>query len=210
MWSARGRRKACGRMGSLSPASAALVSTLVPLAAAGAWFVGELAYVAINTPRLPEAPGPTTGVAEPKEGERGTKEAVRLLCLGDSVAAGCGLRSNEEACAGTFARHFAQVSGRKVQWRVLARNGYTAKRIEEKHLKRIDIDPDVVVLSVGVNNLLERQSEAALEADLSSLLDSLRAKVGPEAAIVVLGMPPMSMFVALTPILRRLAGAKAR
>lgn len=102
---------------SLSPALTACVSTVAPFALFGAYFLGELAYVAAFTPRLPEAPGPTTGVAdETKEGEEGSaRREVSMVCVGDSVAAGCGLRSNEEACAGAFARGFSRATNRRVR-----------------------------------------------------------------------------------------------
>ena len=169
----------------------------------GSYCLGELLYVAYKTPRLPEAPGPVQSELR--------KGAIRLLCLGDSVAAGCGLKSNDEACAGTFARATSRALQKPVDWRVIARNGYTAKRIQQKHVHRIaDYQPDVVVLSVGVNNLLEMQSEMQFEKELTDLLHALRKKIGREACIVVLGMPPMSMFVALTPLLRMYAGYKAK
>ncbi|QDZ25126.1 hypothetical protein HOP50_16g76730 [Chloropicon primus] len=198
-------------MGTLSPIVTACVSTLVPLGLAGAYFLSELGYVAMFTPRLPEAPGPTKGLADESKGSEGSKgKALRMVCIGDSVAAGCGLTSNEEACAGTFARHLSKHSGRPVSWRVIGRNGYEAARIEKNHVKRIPGNPDVVVLSVGVNNLLAMQSDAVFKEELRSLLSAIRAKVGEHSAIILLGMPPMSMFVALTPLLKRLAGAKAK
>ena len=196
---------------SLSPALTACVSTVAPFALFGAYFLGELAYVAAFTPRLPEAPGPTTGVAdETKEGEEGSaRREVSMVCVGDSVAAGCGLRSNEEACAGAFARGFSRATNRRVRWEVIGRNGYTASRCEQKHVKRIKGRPDVVVLSVGVNNLLHNHSAATFETELKTLIASLRQRCGPMCQIVLLGMPPMSMFVALTPLLRILMGRKA-
>ena len=202
----RGRRA----LGMSSTAAAASIGTLVPLSLFGGYCLGELAYVILRTPRLPEAPGPVKGRAQgAKESSR--RDPLRILCLGDSVAAGCGLESNEGACAGIFARHAAKHFGLPVEWTVLARNGYTAKRIEEKHVKRIEAPyPELIILSVGVNNLLAMHSESQIETDLTSLLGAVRAKVGPTATIVVLGVPPMSMFVALTPLLRLLAGRKAK
>ena len=70
--------------------------------------------------------------------------------------------------------------------------------------------PDVVLLSVGVNNLLEMQSSAVFEQELTSLLRSVRKSVPDHTSVVVVGMPPMSMFVALTPLLRICAGYKAK
>jgi lysophospholipase L1-like esterase len=175
----------------------------------GGYCLGELLYVAVNTPRLPEAPGPVLGGSSRTSA---SSKSIRLLCLGDSVAAGCGLQSNDEACAGVFARATSEaLGGRDVTWRVLARNGYTANRIERKHVPRIgSFDPDLVLLSVGVNNLLAMQSSAVFENELTSLLRSIRRSVPAHASVVVMGMPPMSMFVALTPLLRVYAGHKAK
>ena len=139
---------------------------------------------------------------------------MKLLCLGDSVAVGCGLKSNDEACAGNFARAAEKALGRPVSWEVVGKNGVTAKQIETKFVPKIgewcDSKPDIIVLSVGVNNLLAMQGEAHFEKDLTQLLRSIVSKVDGHSSIVLMGMPPMSMFVALTPLLRKAAGYKAK
>ncbi len=192
--------------------AAAGAALLVPC-----YCVGELLYVAAKTPRLPRAPGPRTGLASPQaakekeedaERERGRgwswaspgrkvddsgageKRPLRLLALGDSAAVGCGLQSNEEACAGTFARATERALGKAVVWEVVGKNGANAKQMEEKFVPKIGewchARPDRIVRSVGVNNLLEMQREANFERDLTSLLRAITEKVDGHSCIVVL------------------------
>ena len=70
-------------------------------------------YVRGTTPRLPEAAGPRSG----QMGDSG--QALRLLLVGDSAAAGVGVARQEQALLGQLVAGLAPL--RPLHWRLLAR-----------------------------------------------------------------------------------------
>ena len=62
--------------------------------------------------RLPEAAGAARGPG------RARARALRLLIVGDSSAAGVGVRTQDEALAGHLTRTLAQRSARRVHWQL--------------------------------------------------------------------------------------------
>lgn len=181
-------------------------------AAACAATVAQVAIVALTTPRLPPAPGPTHGRTPAPLPATPGADPLRVLVFGDSVAAGVGCPSNDQAFAGSAARGIAQVSGRPVEWSVVAQSGFTAADMHTKLLPRlrkrfegggvgsaVDVTErfDVCLISVGVNHVLSAHSPSTYQRELRDLLKELRAVLGEGCALVVLGMPPMGEFPAI-------------
>ena len=59
--------------------------------------------------------------------------------------------------------------------------------------------------SVGVNNILQMHSSDRFTSELESLLEAIDRKTNRHSAVMVMGLPPMSMFVALPPLLQSVA-----
>jgi len=148
---------------------------------------------------LPEAAGAREGVA-------GEGAPLRLLVLGDSAGAGVGAATQDEALSG---RLVAGLRHRfRVEWRVVARTGATTASTI-RHLGRIaPFAADVVVTSLGVNDVtgdigvarfLEQQAQ--LHALLQERCDA--------RLILATGIPPMERFPALPQPLRWYLGARA-
>ncbi len=152
------------------------------------------------TPRLPEPQGP-------RSGRVGQGAPLRLLVAGDSAAAGVGAASQDEAVAG---RLVEQLSARRaVDWRLEARTGYTTADAHA-HLAAQPADHfDVVVLSLGVNDVTRGIGRARWLARQSALVDLLQARFSPRA-ILFTALPPMHLFPALPQPLRWYLGARAR
>ena len=152
------------------------------------------------TPVLPEPPGP-------RDGHAGSGPALRLLILGDSAAAGVGAASQQEALAGQLV---AQLQGHfSVQWRLLARTG-DATRDALAALAALPAQPfDVVVTSLGVNDVTGGHSERRWMADQQALLERLRRDFGAPRCLLS-ALPPMHRFPALPQPLRAYLGAQAR
>ena len=140
---------------------------------------------------------------------------LRLLIFGDSVAAGVGCPSNEDAFAGCVARALSSSTGRLVEWSVLGRSGFTAECMRRDLVPQIvpEVDSntppfDVCVVSVGVNAVLNLHSPRRYSDELGGLLNALRARLGLRCAILVCSMPPMELFPALSGLwpLNRLIG----
>ena len=70
-------------------------------------------------PRLPEADGA-------RAGETGSGPLLRLLIVGDSSAAGVGVRRQQDALTGHLCRALAAQCAARVRWQLLARSGVTS------------------------------------------------------------------------------------
>ena len=121
-------------------------------------------YVRRVTPKLPEADGP-------RSGEAGSRALLRLLVLGDSAAAGVGVRTQEEALAGYM------VNGLKrkfhVAWRVEAQTGATTRSTIAR-LKSMAQEPfAAVAISLGVNDVTCGRRATTWLAELDELARSL-------------------------------------
>ncbi len=181
------------------------------LRAASTLSIGLLAPVLVHqgrrvratTPRVPEAPGPRTGEVA------GAGAAVDLLVLGESPAAGVGAADHHEGLAGQAARALAAEAGRRVRWRVLARNGATAATAcDELLAPATGVAADVAVVALGVNDTLRLHSPARWTSDLRRLIGLLRERCGP-VPIVLAAVPPMGVFPALPQPLRGVLGLRA-
>lgn len=182
------------------PGAAAGVRHLLATAALGPLLVLQGLRVRRVTPRLPEPPGPRCGRA-------GVGAPLRLLVAGDSAAAGVGAASQDEALTG---RLVAELSARReLEWRLEARTGYTTADAY-RHLAGLPDDRfDVVVLSLGVNDVTGTVGRTRWLAGQAALVDLLQARFAPRALIFT-ALPPMHLFPALPQPLRWYLGARAR
>lgn len=164
--------------------------------------LGQGRAVRRNTPKLPDAEG-LSGVA-------GTgRPSSSVLVVGDSVASGVGVDHQENCLAGRLAFRLAEANDSTVAWSVLAQTGATASGVR----RLVDAagslaDPELVVVSVGVNDVKVLTSDRAWTRELSALLDAL-ARQAPRADLVWIGVPPMHQFPNLPVKLARLAGGRA-
>ena len=143
------------------------------------------------TPRLPEAPGERAGVA-------GSGPPLRLLVVGDSAAAGVGAASQTEALTG---RTVAALADRHtVHWTLVARAELSTRPLPPA---------DVVVTSIGVNDVTSLRTPRAWLADVAALVRMLRDRTGARR-VLLSGLPPMHRFPALPQPLRWQLGAVAR
>ena len=152
--------------------------------------------------RLPETVG--------RLGHHGTGRAGRhVVVIGDSVAAGVGVAHGEDTVAGCLARALAAPAA---TWAIHARGGLDARGVRALLVNpgvRDDLTTaDVVVLSVGVNDLKAAHVLGRWRTDLDELLGGL-VRTAPRAVVVLLGMPPVGTVPALPRPLRELLGARA-
>ena len=152
------------------------------------------------TPRLPEPPGP-------RSGRTGHGAPLRLLVAGDSAAAGVGAASQDEALAGQLV---AQLSARRaLDWRLEAQTGYTTTDAHAHLAALTEVRFDVVVLSLGVNDVTRSVGRKRWLARQTALADLLQARFAPRAVLFT-ALPPMHLFPALPQPLRWYLGARAR
>jgi lysophospholipase L1-like esterase len=150
--------------------------------------------------RLPEPIGERSGVV-------GQGTPLRLLVLGDSAAAGVGAPSLEESLIGHLVRDLS--AQRRVDWRLIAKTGATTASTLRYLSKVAGYACDVVVTSLGVNDVTSGRSKRAFLADQAALLHVLRRQLGA-SLIVMSGLPPMGIFPVLPQPLRWYLGTKCR
>ena len=152
------------------------------------------------TPRLPEPPGLRHGVA-------GQGCVLRVLIAGDSAAAGVGASSQDEALSGQLVKRLSQHVN--VQWQLRAANGLDSPGLLHL-LNESPIEPfDVVVLSVGVNDVTRLCSPAQWLQWQSRLAATIDERFQPRQVIHT-AVPPMHGFTALPHPLRWFMGRWAQ
>lgn len=155
-----------------------------------------------TAPRFAPAPGP-------REGRIGAGRTLHLLAIGDSVVDGVGCPSVEQALTGHFAREMAAVFDRDVHWRAMGRTGACARELGETLLPEVPAGPwDLVLVSVGVNDVSGLTRSADFRARLLYLVEGLQARA-PRASILLCGLPRMQHFPLLPQPLRFAAGLRA-
>lgn len=153
-----------------------------------------------EVPTLPEPVGARAGVL-------GTGPDLRLLIVGDSAAVGVGARTQQEALSGQLAVALAPTF--TLHWRLLAFTGATTADLLDRLRTEAASACDVVLTSLGVNDVTGRRSLAGWQRQQETLIDLLRARfVAPH--ILLSGLPPMHRFPALPQPLRWYIGRRAR
>lgn len=161
-------------------------------------------WLRLTVPRLPEGAGPRVGEVS------GGSPALRLLVIGESPAAGVGVAEQGDGLAAQAARRLAEVSGCALTWRLLARNGVTAREARERLLGPAEgIEADAVILVFGVNDTLRYHGPRRWRRDLGDLIEAVRRRCGI-VPVVVAEVPPMDRFPALPAPTRQLLGWRSR
>jgi lysophospholipase L1-like esterase len=153
----------------------------------------------LRVPTLPEAAGA-------RQGSAGAGPPLRLLIVGDSAAAGVGVSQQDDALLGQVVSRLS--SRYRVEFELQAKTGFTTadvlQRLDEMAPQRFD----VVLTSLGVNDVLALTSRASWLARQAQLRRVLRDKF--DARLLILsGLPPVHSFPALPQPLRWHLGSRA-
>lgn len=140
-----------------------------------------------NTPRLAEPQGLRKGVI-------GQGKALSILILGDSAAAGVGVEDQREALLGCLLDELA--SNFEVTYQLEAKTGDSTLEILQRTKQLDNQQFDVVITSVGVNDVTKLISPQKWIQQQRGLYTEIEAKFLPKM-ILVTGVPPMNLFPAL-------------
>ncbi len=133
-----------------------------------------------------------------------------LVVLGDSAAAGHGLRDAEEAIARRIGRGLHEVDGRATAVRSAAFDGATTADVLEIQIDAVQ-DAEVVIVGVGVNDALRATRSRAEVADTTSrLLRAIARRAAEGADIVLITCPDLAVAPGLPPVLRPVVGRRCR
>jgi len=150
-------------------------------------------------PILPEAEG-SKGLAPSVHNKR-----LRVLAIGESSIAGVGVKTHEEGFTGTLARELAAFFNINVEWKVYAKRGFTAKKVEEMLVPQItEKEFDLVVIGVGGNDTFQLNNPTRWKKDVQQLIKSLKGKF--DVPIVFINMPPIKELPAFTKTIKLVLG----
>lgn len=150
-----------------------------------------------DIPQLPEAAIPKGSVNY----QRAT-QSFNLLAIGESTMAGVGVRTHAEGFVGTLARELSERLQQSVDWEVVAKSGYTVKKVIQKLLPlTVDKKPDLIIIGLGGNNAFELNSPQRFRKDMEQLLQKIQQQF-PNTPIGVLNMPPIKEFPAFTRLIK--------
>lgn len=137
--------------------------------------------------RLPEATGKRTGVC-------GHGKSLQLVAMGDSIIAGVGTGTIMRSMPVQFAQALSDSRACSVHWRVEGANGADISDLLTQ-LRQLDDQQqaDIVLISIGVNDVTGRSSLRHWKSRLNILTRELRNK-WPQARVIFAGVPPMSKF----------------
>ena len=116
------------------------------------------------------------------------------MILGDSAAAGVGVETQQEALLGAI---IAELQNEYVlQWKLHAKTGDTTKQVYQAIQQLEPKKYDVVVTSVGVNDVTKLISAKTWIKQQKQLFSQIQNHFQPKL-IIVSGVPPMQHFPAL-------------
>ena len=140
---------------------------------------------------LPDAAGAREGMAGIGD------DPAKLWVMGESTVAGLGARDHEHALAGQFAKNLAAHLGRPVHWKVLGRNGVTARQAIDLLLPQMPDEPfDHILLGLGGNDVMKLSSPVKWRQDMRELLGLIRERQ-PDAVIFISNCP----MIILSPVI---------
>ncbi|WP_139851986.1 SGNH/GDSL hydrolase family protein [Acinetobacter pullicarnis] len=153
-----------------------------------------------NTPRLAEPVGDRQGI-------HGQGTALSILILGDSAAAGVGVAHQDQALLGAL---LAELGDRfKIEYHLHAKTGHTTSRIY-KELQQLETKHyDVVITSVGVNDVTQLRDPKEWIEQQQRLYTDIEQYLSPNL-VIISGVPPMEQFPALPNPLAWLFGQYAK
>lgn len=129
--------------------------------------------------------------------------ALRMVWLGDSTAAGLGASSARLA----IPRRVAEGLDRPVELTNLAVSGARVRDVIDDQVPHLSaLLPDVVVISIGANDVTHLTSRTDFRRTYERTLDA----IPDDALVVLLGVPDMGAPTRLAQPLRAIAGLRGR
>lgn len=153
-----------------------------------------------NTLRLPEPEGP-------RQGRTGDGQALSILILGDSAAAGVGVSHQDDALLGSVIAELQ--NDYNITWNLQAKTGDGSNQILQAVKQLETASYDVIITSIGVNDIVKLMSPKVWIAKQRQIYCMLHHKFNPKL-IIAAGVPPMDTFPALPNPLGWLFGQYAK
>ncbi|WP_200907055.1 SGNH/GDSL hydrolase family protein [Desulfatitalea tepidiphila] len=162
--------------------------------------LAQAIHVRRVTPRLPEPSGDRSGIF-------GSGRDLRLLIIGDSAASGVGAGCQRQALSGQLVYFLG--GNFRVTWKLDAQTGRTIKDVVALLEAATPKKVDVLVASVGVNDVTRGTPVKNWISRHEKLIDIATSQLDCRH-ILLSSIPPMHLFPALPQPLRWYLGERAR
>jgi len=139
----------------------------------------------------------------------GSEPLRAVVVLGDSSSAGFRLTDPEQAAGRRVARALNLRDGRATSLRSVARNGATTADVLADQVAAVT-GADVVLIGVGANDAKDRIPSAEVERALGELIVRVRELAAPDAKVVLVGCPELSVAPGLPRLVRILMRSHVR
>jgi lysophospholipase L1-like esterase len=137
--------------------------------------------------RLPEAEGDRSGFT-------GQGRSLQLLAMGDSIIAGVGTGTMQHSLPVQFAKALAKIRNCCVHWQVDGETGADISQLRHRIRQTAqDQKADVILISIGVNNVTGLCSTRQWRLELNALVTEIKSR-WPQARLIFVGLPPMGQF----------------
>lgn len=167
------------------------------------FLIPQALYVRRTAPRFDGASGPD-------HGRIGEGRPLKLHAVGDSIIAGVGASDYSRALIGRTAEVLSVRLERTVIWSARGRIGARSADLLAELIGLMEPGPaDVILVSVGVNDVTGLCTTTTWARNLTSIVERLRER-SPEAVIAFTGLPPLSGFPLLPQPLRAVIGLRGR
>lgn len=149
---------------------------------------------------MPEPEGARTGTV-------GTGKPLRMLLIGDSSAAGVGVKHQDQALLGQLIKRLSKQY--QVTYMLEAQTGRTTRQMVKQLSKIPAKEFDIAVTALGVNDITRRASRENWLEDTEQMHDLLVSKFGVKQ-IYVSGIPRIQDFPLLPRVMRYILGRQGR
>ena len=159
--------------------------------------------VKANTLRLPEADGLRHNISE---NLNISTQANTLLHIGESTVAGVGVNDFQQGLTANIIRNL----NREYSWQAIGKNGAVIADINHDLMTaKLLCDPDVVVLTMGVNDTTSFTSRSAWKLGLLNCIEKINSSTENQPRVCFTQVPPMHLFPALPFPLNQFLGLRA-
>jgi lysophospholipase L1-like esterase len=152
--------------------------------------------------RLPVASGQPQGISGPEYGQK----PLYLLHIGESTVAGVGVADLQQGFTYQLAKQLSQQLQRPVHWQAIGENGAKAQDLLNKSHQHQPAD--IMLITLGVNDITGLTSLKKWQADLNTLLQQVNP--AGKSHVFFTQVPNMARFPALPGLLARALGLRSR
>ena len=163
-------------------------------AALRAWYA--LRLLELRTHRRPQDSAVTRS---------GDPRADRVLLVGSGFTHGWGVDSHRQALTGRLSEAVADRTGRGCDLDVVGAESMNARSAVNWVGDRDLSEVDAVVIALGTSDVLRRTPVGDWERGLGELLSAVVPRLRPDAAVLLVGVPPVTVLAAFDGVAARIS-----